>query len=229
MTVEEATLRFAPPQLTARRLTDFKLTDAATAYRQLDGAAHCELRQGWQDELHAYFRPARVRTAWTKTMLIVAAELEDADIFNPATQLNEPGFTMGDTFEMFLRPADQEAYYEFHVSPHNQQFQLRIPSSTNFRVTRSHDALEYWKIRQPVFESRAAVDAAAQTWWVAAMIPFSLVAERSPVKAGSRWLFSFSRYDYTSGFPKPVLSSSSPHPRVDFHRQTEWGTLLFEE
>jgi hypothetical protein len=37
----------------------------------------------------------------------------------------------------------------------------------------------------------------------------------------------FSRYDYTRGMGEPVLSSTSPHRRLDFHRQHEWGTLDF--
>jgi hypothetical protein len=226
MIVEEATLRFAPPQLAAPRLSQFTLTDAAEAFRQLAGSPECELRQGWADEPVPYFRAARVRTAWTKTALIVAAELDDADIFNPATNLNDPGYTLGDVFELFLRPANQEAYYEFHVSPFNQQFQLRIPSAATFKLARV-SGIDHWKINTPVFESRTLINAAAQKWWVAAAIPFSLVAERGPVGAGSQWQFSFSRYDYTQGFPKPIISSTSPHPKADFHRQSEWGTLQF--
>jgi len=229
MLVEETSLQFAPPRLPAQRLTEFSLTDAMSAYRQLDGSETVELRQGWHRESEPFFRPGRVRTGWTRTTLVVAAELEDADIFNPTTAFNDPAFTMGDVFEIFLRPETQEAYYEFHISPHNQQFQLRIPSGVAFQLARGSGSIDHWKIREPVLSSRTTIRAAEKKWWVAAVIPFDLVAGRSSVTAGSRWRFSFCRYDYTRGSPRPILSSSSPHPQADFHRQAEWGTLLFAE
>jgi hypothetical protein len=39
------------------------------------------------------------------------------------------------------------------------------------------------------------------------------------------WRFSFSRYDYTRGRVAPVISSTSPHAKADFHHQQEWGIL----
>jgi hypothetical protein len=225
----EAPLRFAPPRLKVPRLTGFTLSDAMAAYRQLEGAETVELRQGWYRETEPFFRPGRVRTGWTRTTLIVAAELDDADIFNPVAAFNDPAFMKGDVFEIFLRPENQEAYYEFHVSPQNQQFQLRIPSGVAFQLARAGGSMEHWKIRQRCIESRATIRAAEQKWWVAAVIPFSLVAERGPVTAGSSWRFSFCRYDYTRGSPWPILSSTSPHRQADFHRQAEWGTLLFAD
>jgi len=141
MFVEETTLLFAPPRLPAQRLAEFSLSDAVSAYRQLDGSETVELRQGWYRETEPFFRPGRVRTGWTRTTLIVAAELEDADIFNPTTAFNDPAFTTGDVFEIFLRPETQEAYYEFHISPHNQQFQLRIPSGVAFQLARGSGSI----------------------------------------------------------------------------------------
>ncbi|MEI8343284.1 MAG: hypothetical protein WCH43_17320, partial [Verrucomicrobiota bacterium] len=44
---------------------------------------------------------------------------------------------------------------------------------------------------------------------------------------GRTWLASFSRYDYSSAEAPPVLSSTSPHAEVSFHRQQEWAELLF--
>ena len=68
---------------------------------------------------------------------------------------------------------------------------------------------------------------AAQRWEVVVEIPFDVVCEVFLPWASDRWLFSFSRYDYTRGHEKPVLSSTSQHAVLNFHRQNEWGELRF--
>jgi hypothetical protein len=62
---------------------------------------------------------------------------------------------------------------------------------------------------------------------VAVEIPFAVVCEVFLPRAGDRGLFSFSRSDYTRGRKKPVLSSTSPHKVLNFHRQEEWGEMRF--
>lgn len=187
-----------------------------------------EAQQAWQTELDPCFRPMRVKAGWTPNALYVYAEIEDADIFNPEKQFNATSFLSGDVFEMFLRPCDQEAYYEIHVSPENQKLQLRFPSADALVKPRAQPGLPpEWFISNRIIESRVRVNTAQQLWEVAAEIPFDLVCEASIPQRGTRWLFSFSRYDYTRGQGKPVLSSTSPHTVLNFHRQTEWGELLF--
>jgi hypothetical protein len=65
-------------------------------------------------------------------------------------------------------------------------------------------------------------------WVVLAEIPSALVCGAPVPLAGRQWRFSFSRYDYTRGRAEPVISSTSPHPQADFHRQQDWGFLWFE-
>ena len=60
-------------------------------------------------------------------------------------------------------------------------------------------------------------------------IPINLVVGDPANPGNAPWRFSFSRYDHTRGANNPVLSSSSPHQELDFHRQEDWGRLVFEE
>ena len=166
---------------------------------------------------------------WQPDAMLVLAELHDDDIFNPIEKFNDPAYQHGDVFEMFLRPENQDVYYEFHVSPGNQHFQLRIPSAAAFHgLSRSRaGSIDPWYIKETVFQSRAQMLHAEHLWRVVARVPFAVVMETEPFQPGCRWKFSFSRYDYTHGRAKPVLSSTSPHTRLGFHRQEEWGTLTF--
>ena len=184
-------------------------------------------RQAWRAEPESGFRPMHVKAGWTRDALYVYAELEDADIFNPEKQFNAPSFQSGDVFEIFLRPSDQESYVEVHVSPENQKLQLRSPSAREFAEPRAKPGIPPEWFIDRVIESRLRVNPIAQRWEVAVELPFDLVCEVFLPRPGDRWLFSFSRYDYTRGRDKPVLSSTSPHTVVNFHRQEEWGELQF--
>ena len=186
-----------------------------------------EAHQVWRAEPEPEFRPMRVKAWWTREAMYVYGELEDVDIFNPEKRFNAPSFQSGDVFEIFLRPCDQESYVEIHVTPENQKLQLRIPSAREFSEPRAKPGIPPEWFIDRVIESRVRVNAVAQRWEVAVEIPFSLVCEASLPKPGDQWLFSFSRYDYTRGREKPVLSSTSPHKVLNFHRQEEWGELRF--
>ncbi len=188
----------------------------------------CSLRQAWLPRQEAGLRPTSVRVGWDGTDLLILADLADDDPFNAITVYNEPSFMHGDVFEIFLRPVNQDPYYEFHVTPANQTFQLRFPSAKAFAEGCRQGTQASWKIVSPVMRSRTRVLAADKRWLAMTRIPVIQVGEQGPTRAGSHWLFSFSRYDYTRGIPKPVLSSSSPHSVCSFHRQEEWGTLVFE-
>ncbi len=198
----------------------------AAAFSTADSAS---MGQSWRDSPDERFRPASVRTAWTATALLVYAVLDDEDIFNPVTTFNALSFQEGDVFEIFLRPVSQDAYFEFHVSPCNQQLQLRMPSGDTFAAPKAGGGIPgEWFIGDWRIESRVRQEPEHHRWSVFAAIPLDRVAENSPVKAGDEWLYSFSRYDYTRGQAQPVHSSTSPHKALNFHRQEEWGRLVFE-
>jgi hypothetical protein len=216
------------PLIHCQHLPTFNRDTWDSNVEALRQAQPCPLRQAWLTAPQKELLPATVRTGWTDTDLIVFAELEDRDIFNPVTELNALSFRYGDVFEMFLRPEEQAAYCEFHVTPQNQKLQVRFPSSEALLEPRTADGIpSSWLIFDRQFDSQVHVNTAANRWAVLAAIPFDMVADSGRAGAGSRWLFSFSRYDYTRNQPAPVLSSTSPHRELNYHRQQEWGTLLF--
>jgi hypothetical protein len=160
--------------------------------------------------------------------LLVLAELTDADVFTGMTSLNQKAWLLGDTFEIFLRPAGQRAYVEFHVTPNNQHLQLRFPSAEDFARLSEAGLIENAMLPGEVFRSRTWGQIDARRWFVFAEVPAKAVCD-GPVTQlpGRRWHFSFSRYDYTRGRTEPVISSTSAHAVANFHRQQEWGTMTF--
>jgi len=192
-------------------------------------AAPCPLGQAWRVAVEPGFAPGHVRTGWRENSLRLFAELTDHDIFSNATAMNQRMWELGDTLEIFLRPAGQAEYVEFHVTPNNQRLQLRIPNTEALRRAQTANVFDEFLVPGNVFHSVTWVQPGNQKWFVYAAIPAIAVCGQARLTAGSRWCFSFSRYDYTRGGGGPVISSTSPHAVADFHRQQEWGLLNFTD
>ena len=189
------------------------------------------MRQAWRPEPEVDLLPARVCVGWSQDAMLVEAELPDYDIFNPVTEFNLAAFNAGDVFEIFLRPEAQEPYFEFHITPSNQLFQLRFANAQQIKQLPATGTLDERLAANKIWKSRITsairVDAGAQRWFVSAVIPFAMVVETGTMKPGARWLCSFCRYDHTRGRTAPVLSSTSPHAVCNFHRQQEWQPVVF--
>jgi LmbE family N-acetylglucosaminyl deacetylase len=226
------TKRAAPakPLLVAcHELPPFAANDLDSVRLAFEEAVPISAQQSWRRKQEAHFAPMVVRIGWRGDALLVLAELTDADIFTNATKDNQRLWELGDAFEIFLRPAEQEAYVEFQVAPNNRRLQLRYPNAEAMALARKTGATNRFVIRRQAFHSTTWVCAAEKKWFVLATIPARSVGENAGVLPGAEWLFSFSRYDYTRERSEPVISSTSPHAKADFHRQPEWGVMRFED
>lgn len=214
------------PQLACPPLGEFTPGNWKSVKAAFAKSPETSLGQSWRNKQQDKFRPAAVRTGWRDDTLWIYAVIEDNDIFNPEMCFNQPFFMKGDAFEIFLRPVGQAAYFEFHVGPSNQLFQLRIPSAKAF-AKQTEGESESWKIQEPVVKSWSAVDQNLHRWRLLVAIPAQSVVEKGG--SHSKWLISFSRYDYTRTKKGHILSSSSPHARLGFHRQQEWGSIRLRQ
>lgn len=159
------------------------------------------------------FRNGSVRLAWRGDALYVFADLDDDDPRSGATGDHQRMWELGDVFEMFLRDLSEERYHELHVTPNGYRLQLAFP--------RSGVSYRECFVREPLFDFR--VTPRPGGWQVAARVPWPVGS--SP--EGRQALVSFSRYDCPLGLESPVLSSTSPHPVPNYHRQEEWTRIEF--
>lgn len=204
--------------------------DAAYYYEvrtAFSSAVPLALGQPWRKKVERDFAPGQVRTGWRGDALLIFAELADRDIFTNATDTNQNMWELGDTFEIFLQPANWLGYVEFQVAPNNLHLQKRFPDAVAVEDLRLH-GIDKYRLDGKAFHSRTWVHTNGNCWSVYAEIPAGTLG--GPVRSlrGRRWRFSFSRYDYTRTRKEPVISSTSPHAKADFHRQQEWGELIFE-
>lgn len=206
--------------------------DLGDPARTFAAAPFCRLRQAWRARPEASFQPGRVYLGWRENTLWVYAVLQDVDIHNAATGPNQRAWETGDVFEMFVRPAAQNAYWELHVTPENQQTRLRWPGPDAVRET-GRTGLAPYLIEENVLRSWTWVARETQRWTVLAAINGAHIVDVGRIEAGDEWRFSFSRYDTTRGQTEPALSSTSLHrdrsspDRPLFHRQRDWRRLRF--
>jgi hypothetical protein len=171
----------------------------------------------------------KARLLWDDRYLYFFADMEDTDLYADVTERN--GMTWhNDVFEIFLKPAkDKPAYYEFQVNAANTQLELFFPSRgaggyerfaplTKFGMesaVKLRGTLNDWKDKD-------------EGWSVEGRIPWTAFKETGgKPKSGDTWLFSLCRYDYSAGFERPELSSTSPLTVADFHRYEDFGSLKF--
>jgi hypothetical protein len=215
------------PVIRCGQLPDFDDADLVAVRTAFAAATPCAMGQEWRAELEPVFAPGEVRMGWRLDELRVFAELTDRDIFSHATGDNQRMWELGDTFEMFLRPSWQNEYFELHVTPNNHRLQLRIPSFEALRQAQTAGEFGAFHLPANSFHSRTWVQPENQKWFVFAAAPVRMLCGQARLIPGTRWHFSYSRYDYTKGNPEPVISSTSPHSIANFHRQHEWGELQF--
>ena len=166
--------------------------------------------QPWLSQTEPAFAPGRVAFDLSGNELLIRAELNDAHVMRDVFPFNFPAFIQCDTFEIFLGPADEKAYYELHMTPSNSVLQLRFDGVEEAKT------LEELTVAEPLFTSETVIT--PEGWSVSARIPLDGLFPASLPE----WLLSFGRYDYTSGRPNPVISSTSPHAVCNFHRREEW-------
>jgi hypothetical protein len=183
------------------------------------GATRLELRQAWRGVPDEHFLPGTVSLAKTANSLLILADLRDLCLSTRAAANNERFWELGDTFEIFLRDPARAEYLELHVCPAGHRLQLRFPSAEAVASIRREkmDPLIH-AVNEPLFTYSAVPT--KEGWLVFAEIPFSNICP----EPFDTLLVSFGRYDYGEDGP-PVLSSTSPHPVLDFHRQEEWTRI----
>ena len=211
------------PTIRCHALPTFDANNLDEVRAAFSAGQPCPLGQAWREKGDPKSAPGQIRTGWRHDSLLIFAELTDNDIYSHATGANQLMWTLGDTFEMFLRPAGQQEYTEFHVTPNNHRLQLRLSDADAYRTKAVSEML----LGVDAFHSVTWVQPENYKWFVYAAIPVSAFSQHPPLTAEMCWHFSFCRYDYTRGESDPVISSTSPHTVANFHNQQDWGQLTF--
>lgn len=178
------------------------------------GSLPFTLRQHWLGAADRAPPRAAVTVARIDDTLVVRADLFDDDPFNRAREDNSRTWELGDVLEVFFARSDDRGYGEIHVTPDNVRLHLRFRDEHHHR--------EITDLREVAADPELIRSAA----WLTPRGWAAEVALPPSVRAGDRLRLSICRYDWTRGVAEPVLSSSSPHPVLAFHRPHEWEEIV---
>jgi hypothetical protein len=213
------------PAISCPKLPEFNPRDAHSVEEAFAGAAVMTLGQAWREKPQPDFRPGTVQVGWREDRLWVSANLVDDVPMSSAMAHNEHLWELGDVFEMFLQDLTLPGYAEFHAAPNGRRLQLIFPEEDTFaRISREELELAQLFKAERLFDY--AVTLHPGGWNVLASIPSQVFADVASL-AGRSWKVSFSRYDYSQVGGQPVLSSTSPHKILSFHRREDWTVLTF--
>jgi hypothetical protein len=171
----------------------------------------------------------RARLLWDDNYLYFSAEMEDVDLYADVKEHNGMCWT-NDVFELFFKPAeDKPAYYEFQVNALNTQLEMFLPSRGAGGYQRFSQAgrmgMESAVKLQGTLNDWTDKD---KGWTVEGRIPWKAFEPTGGrPKAGAKWRFALCRYDYSTAYDRPDLSSSAPLTVSDFHHYEDYGTLTF--
>jgi len=172
----------------------------------------------------------QARLLWDDQFLYVAFDFMDSDVVALGTEDDQEHHQLGDVAEVFLKPAEQTWYWEFHVSPAGLV-------STYWHAGRGRFGLLVDVHVRPRFIQAAAQvqgtlnnDRDRDQGWTAEMaIPWSKLdrlGERADPK--KNWTVLIARYNYTRyrvGATGPELSSAPVLPTPNYHLIEEYAPL----
>jgi hypothetical protein len=186
------------------------------------------MQQAWLAEEQAEFLPGTVGLAWQPDALWVLAILPDREIFSASTADGEHLWMLGDVFEIFVQRVSDPTYLELHVSPNGHQLHLRWTEKGMQAVREKKATLEEFTADPRAFFSKVTRLPENAGWAVLAKIPAAILPDGAPFSPGQELALSLSRYDTDGQGKNAILSSTSPHAVLSYHRLHEWRHIILE-
>ena len=220
-----ATASEAAELSTVPRIPPVSAGDFAAAKKQITGGPWT-LEQAWRAVPENELRQGTVRFGWTPDALWVLADLSDKHVASRSTGNNQDMWMLGDVFEIFIARRGSPRYLELHVTPNNHRLHLRWTKRDLAKVLGKAKTVADFHSDPDAFQSWVRLNPDSKSWQVLAKIPAAIFPGDTIFKARQRLALSFSRYDVGPAETNKVLSSTSPHRKLNYHRRHEWRPVV---
>ena len=223
------TARFASVPVKVDGVLDEAVWQQAIAY----SFVKYPFRAGGREEKgEAPVEGGEARLAWDNEFLYVAVTFKDSDLVAEGKEDQLYHFKMGDTVEVFLKPADQTWYWELYATPKGNKSSFFIPG-------RGRQGLDSTARYECGLIVRAKHEGTLNHWedkdagWTAELaIPVKDLTARGEVfRPDSGWFILVSRYNYSRYLLKKEISTAMP--LIDFgpslHSYEGWAELRLEK
>ncbi|MGA0853660.1 MAG: hypothetical protein ACO3RK_02465 [Luteolibacter sp.] len=212
----------------APRIFHMKPGDFAIAAKNLCNDAW-RMQQAWLSAPEKNLRAGMVRFGWEPDAFWVLADLHDDFITSRSTDHNQDMWLLGDVFEIFIARKNSPHYLELHVTPHNHRMHLKLTAEDLEKIRSKHATLDEFRCSASAFDSWVLQPSEQNQWQVLARIPSTIFPDGGPFAVGEKLELSFSRYDAGPEGTPDVLSSTSPHLELNYHRRHEWRKVVLQE
>ena len=209
----------------APRLKNLKAGDFQAAALTITGGPWT-MQQAWLRKPDKALRPAVVRFAWEPDALWVLADLSDDFVTARSTGHSQKLWMLGDVFEIFVARNRTPFYLELHVNPKGHKLHLRLSPEIVREMKAGEHVFE--KAQASVSEFDGWVKKGKGGWQVLARVPAAILPNGKPFRHGQKLDISFSRYDAGPKGTPEILSSTSPHKALSYHRRHEWGQIVLQ-
>ncbi len=223
----QTTMAANPSPTNAKRIESISAGDFAEATKKL-GAESWTMQQAWLDKPDENLRPATVRFGWQPDALWVLAELPDDFITTRSSDHNQDMWMLGDVFEIFIARKDSPQYLELHVTPHNHRLHLICSLENTQKIRDKKASLDDFRRPPSAFDSWVQKPEGQKKWRVLVRIPTSILPEGESFAEGQKLELSFSRYDAGPEGTPDILSSTSAHQKLSYHRRHEWREVVLK-
>jgi len=167
---------------------------------------------------------ADVRFAWNPQGLYVHAMLEDSFVVATDRRNEQLHFKSGDVFELFVKPLDDDYYWEMYATPFGNRSTLFFPREregmtvNDFLTQHAYHALD------------VSADMTSTGWQANMFVPASqLTAAGADWGAETQWTVLCGRYNYNNeALEDPELSMLPPVSKTNYHLTAEYAILKFQ-
>jgi hypothetical protein len=209
----------------APRIENLKAGDFQAAALAITGGPWT-MQQAWLRKPDKAFLPAVVRFAWEPDALWVLADLSDDFITARSTGHNQKLWMLGDVFEIFVARNRTQFYLELHVNPKGHKLHLRLSPEIVKKMKSGVHVFD--ESQASVSEFDGWVKKGKGGWQVLARVPAAILPNGKPFRSGQKLDISFSRYDAGPKGTPEILSSTSPHKALNYHRRHEWRQIVLK-
>lgn len=168
---------------------------------------------------------AEVRFAWNQQGLYVQAVLEDSFVVAVDRRNEQLHFETGDVFELFVKPLEDDYYWEMYATPFGNRSTLFFPRERegmtvdDFLTQHSYHALE------------VAAEMTSTGWLAQLFVPAEqLRALGADWGAATQWTVLCGRYNYSDeALEDPELSMLPPVSKTNYHLSAEYAMLQLQK
>jgi hypothetical protein len=168
--------------------------------------------QPWLPEPESGFHSGSVDISRNAGVLQLNAALSQPRVGTKANADQQRLWELGDVLELFIQKVGNDDYYEYQIAPNGMMLALHYPNQEAVSAVRNGERrMEEYLCDLPI-EGKALVT------------PDGWSASFRILISGEQFRVNCGRYDYSSDFA-PVVSSTAPLTKRDFHRLEEWKIL----